>query len=704
MNGLTFVHPGWFWGLVLLGPLLVLRLRSHFRAARSLPGLVSPRLADRLVGGSGRGRRWAAFVLQCLAIACTITALARPQLGFDEEETEIEARNLLIAIDTSRSMLADDLQPSRLERAKLAAKDIVLSLPEDRIGLIAFAGRPFLQAPLTIDHEAILEAIDQLDTEIIPRGGTNLSAAANLALDTFAEAKLEQSALVLFSDGEALEGIEELERTRDRAAEAGMAILAVGVGSAEGSIIPEINEEGRARPGVFIKDEDGQVVRTRLEPRFLQTLASKGGTYLHLGGGASLTSVVEQIRAGIATSREERETRLRPIERFLWPLSAAVVFLVLSHLVPLLWPKRAPRRRVALGKRSLAHAVTLLTVAAMVPDTIQASPDLKISNEEYQESLGRYEQARSERTSRNERSYQHLRFGIDAYRFGDQEKAVEAFSAGIAEGTQKYQAMASYHLGLSLYQIGKAALPSGSGEEDADGMAAQPGGTSATREFWNSSIEHFESALETRNETLRKQAQANLEFVKRELEKLPPESPEEEPQEQDKEEKEEDEEKSEDEDEEEKEEGEDDSESGESPPQDPGEDSESSDDPGKESESGENPQDDQDGKNPDDSSESQEPGEEGKNEDSQPQAPPQPGEAPPQEPEQPRDGQLEANPNQAQPQSQGEAGSPPPASAVPHPETGYAPTEARQLLEALDDETEVRPLLQPHRGENFKNW
>ncbi|MEQ1840963.1 MAG: VWA domain-containing protein, partial [Verrucomicrobiales bacterium] len=294
MNGLTFASPDWFWGLILILPLLVLRFWSHWRSADQLPGLVSPRLSRRLISGSSRAQRWVVFSLQCVALAATLVALARPQLGFIETDTETDARNLIIAIDTSRSMLADDLPPNRLTRAKLAAKDIVLSLPEDRIGLIAFAGKPFVQAPLTVDHEAVLESLDQLDTEIIPRGGTNLAAAAALALETFEEAKLEQSALIVFSDGESLEGASEIEGIRERAARQGMTIHSVGVGTPEGSIIPEMDDNGVPIPGVFVKDDAGQVVRTRLVPEALQSISANGGFYIHLGGSSSLTRVVEQ--------------------------------------------------------------------------------------------------------------------------------------------------------------------------------------------------------------------------------------------------------------------------------------------------------------------------------------------------------------------------------------------------------------------------
>ena len=157
MIGLTFANPDWFWGLLILLPLVVLRVLSHRRSANQIPGLVSPRLSRRLISPGSKGLRWSVFSLRIMALTAILTALARPQMGYDEIDTETDARNLIIAIDTSRSMMSDDLPPNRLTRAKLAAKDIVLSLPDDRVGLIAFAGKPFVQAPLTVDHEAFIE-------------------------------------------------------------------------------------------------------------------------------------------------------------------------------------------------------------------------------------------------------------------------------------------------------------------------------------------------------------------------------------------------------------------------------------------------------------------------------------------------------------------------------------------------------------------
>src|SRR5205085_10058164 len=137
--------------------------------------------------------------------------------------------------DTSRSMLSNDVQPNRLERVKLAAQDLVNQLEGDRVGLIAFAGRAFLQAPLTIDYEAAVESINDLDTRIIPEGGTNISEAINLAAQTFGNSAAGNRALIILPDGEEFSG--DAVKAAKTAADAGVKIFTIGIGTSQGSLI-----------------------------------------------------------------------------------------------------------------------------------------------------------------------------------------------------------------------------------------------------------------------------------------------------------------------------------------------------------------------------------------------------------------------------------------------------------------------------------
>lgn len=707
---LVFAEPRWFWAMLVLAPLLALRAVSFFSRRSRLPGLVSPRLHGRLVTGGGEGRKWTAFLLRSGALALIVVALARPQFGYDEVETETESRNLLLAIDTSRSMLAGDLSPDRLSRAKLAATDIVRSLPDDRVGLIAFAGRPFLQAPLTADHEAIFESIDQLDTEIIPRGGTNLAAAVGLALDTFAESEVESGALVIFSDGEALEGTAEFETRKTEASRAGISLFGVGVGTAAGAIIPELDDNGRPIPGEFVRDEAGQVVRTRLDPSQLRALVSSPRFYHHLGGATSLSGVVDAIERGIAASRESADSTLRPRERFVWPLSGALLLFVLAHALPAFSRSRSfavPRPAATVAGTAL---VFLFAPVVRADDPLFAGHE-QFAGGKYEEAIRTYEGALSDGASRRDRSRLHMGIGASAYRIGDLERATEAYGAALADSDLRSRGIAHYNLGNTLFRKGETALSAIGSANNPDGvqsMAAPSDVVESTIATWENAVEHYESALEI--DPANEKARHNLEVVRKRIEELKKEQEEQEQQQEEEKKKDEEEKEDEKEEEQEKEkeqeqeqeqeqESEGDDEGSESPEEQGGEQPENQDPSDQDNPPGKQPESPGDQKNedPEDQPPGEEPRDDGKGDPQQsPPQPEGPSEAPP-------EGDLSSDPQQSQ--------SPPPTSsantqpmAPVDPETGYAPSEARQLLEALADETEVRPILRPSPAERYKNW
>jgi Ca-activated chloride channel family protein len=168
---MTFGAPQWLWGLILIPLLIALFLRSEQRGLKRLQEFVSARLLPQLAGTVNRPRRILRFALQLLGLALAIVSLAQPRWGYTFEDVKRKGLDLLIAVDTSRSMLSNDVQPNRLDRVKLAIQDLIGQLQGDRVGLIAFAGRAFLQAPLTIDYDAVVEALNDLDTKTIPEGG-----------------------------------------------------------------------------------------------------------------------------------------------------------------------------------------------------------------------------------------------------------------------------------------------------------------------------------------------------------------------------------------------------------------------------------------------------------------------------------------------------------------------------------------------------
>src|ERR671919_3229919 len=203
---MTFGAPHWLWGLLLIPLLIALFIRAEHRGLRRLHEFVSARLLPQLAETVNRPRRILRFGMQLVGLSLALVSLAQPRCGYTFEDVKRKGLDLLIAIDTSRSMLSNDVQPDRLERVKLATQDLINELQGDRVGLIAFAGRAFLQAPLTIEYEAVMESINDLDTKTIPEGGTNISSAINLAIQSFGKSAVGNRALIIFTDGEELSG------------------------------------------------------------------------------------------------------------------------------------------------------------------------------------------------------------------------------------------------------------------------------------------------------------------------------------------------------------------------------------------------------------------------------------------------------------------------------------------------------------------
>src|SRR5436853_1073689 len=238
---MNFGAPIWLWALAILPLLVLLYAQAERRSAIKLREFVSPRLLPQLAGNVDRVRRAIRFAFVLFALALAIIALAKPRWGYTYEDVKRRGLDLLFAVDTSRSMLSNDVAPNRLERVKLAAQDLITELQGDRIGVIAFAGRAFLQAPLTIDYDAAVEAINDLDTKTIPEGGTNISEAINLATRTYGKSAVGNRALVIFTDGEELSG--DALKTAKTAAAAGIRIFTTGVGTPQGSLIPISGED-----------------------------------------------------------------------------------------------------------------------------------------------------------------------------------------------------------------------------------------------------------------------------------------------------------------------------------------------------------------------------------------------------------------------------------------------------------------------------
>jgi Ca-activated chloride channel homolog len=264
------------------------------------------------------------------AFLLCLFALARPQWGFEWQEVKRTGLDMLIAIDVSKSMLARDVKPNRLERSKFAVKDLVRKLNGDRVGLIAFAGTTFLQCPLTIDYNGFLLALDDLNAEIIPRPGTSISGAIREAVAALKGADKKFKVLVLITDGEELEG--DAMRAAGEAAQEGIRIYCVGVGTAEGELIPVVDERGER---AHLADKKGQVVKTRLNEDLLKRIAvATGGSYVHATqSDFGPTLIYEKSISRLEKRDIEAKMKKHYQDRYQIFLSAAVTLLLIESLL-----------------------------------------------------------------------------------------------------------------------------------------------------------------------------------------------------------------------------------------------------------------------------------------------------------------------------------------------------------------------------------
>lgn len=328
---MIFAHPALLW-LAWVPAILALlewlgrrsgELRSDHKmirgeARRSSVAMHPP--STTLPASARRRWRWRLH----LGLALFAVALARPQWGQIEEPVFDQSREILIAIDLSRSMLAPDVKPSRLARAKLLIQSLLERLAGERVGLVVFSGTAFLQSPLSGDYEILREFLPALTPDYLPEGGSNYGAMLETSIAAFGATRAADRFLIVLSDGEATDDtwvarVEELKQK-------GIRVLGLGIGTTEGAMIPDTT-------GGFVKDERGAVVLSKLENSTLLSLAEKtGGVYTDASTWIDLAALLKQtVESG--QKGEFREThQKRFIDRFQWALAPAVFLLAWSFL------------------------------------------------------------------------------------------------------------------------------------------------------------------------------------------------------------------------------------------------------------------------------------------------------------------------------------------------------------------------------------
>ena len=302
-----FEHPAYLYALVLLPMLAVLFLLYWQWRKRALSRFAQGSLMPQLMPGASRYKHPVKFLLLLLGLTFLIVSAANPQWGSKRDKVKRKSVDVLIALDISTSMYADDIAPNRLERAKKFAGKLVEKLKGERIGLILFAGSAYLQMPITTDYAAAELFIRSTSPDLAGTQGTALAEAINLARRSYSEENQAHKALVLITDGEDHEG--EATDAAQQARDEGIIQFTVGVGTEEGSFIPVVIN-GRED---YKRDESGQPVRSKLNEPMLQELAKEGdGAYFHIERGDAVADALQKR----IDQMEKQELEVRAFSSF----------------------------------------------------------------------------------------------------------------------------------------------------------------------------------------------------------------------------------------------------------------------------------------------------------------------------------------------------------------------------------------------------
>jgi Ca-activated chloride channel family protein len=446
---MRFENPNLLWLLPVLPALLALFFWWRERVKRQLLAqFVEARLLSQLTVGISRTRRRWRFGLVILAVAALIFTLAQPEHGYDLEEVEQNGLDVAVAIDTSKSMLATDIAPNRLERAKLAALELMQRSGADRLGLIAFAGDAFLECPLTADDTVFQQSVQELDVNTIPEGGTAIATAINEALTAFKETG-HHRAMVLFTDGEDNVSESDVLAAAQNAAKAGMKIFTVGIGTAEGDLIRVTDANGNSD---YLRDENGNVLKSHLNEPLLKRIAQvTGGFYLPLRGADTMDVLYERGLAPLPKSEVKSQLIRRYHQQFYWPLAIAILLLLAEMFLP---ERIRPSRRNGTGSGTITAAVILLMIGLGSSRACAGSADALHA---YQ--AGNFTNALSEYQNLALQHTNDLRYvfnaGTAAYRATNYDEAFNDFKIVAAAPDLKLQQQALYNLGNTQYRMGE---------------------------------------------------------------------------------------------------------------------------------------------------------------------------------------------------------------------------------------------------------
>ncbi|MBX3740041.1 MAG: VWA domain-containing protein [Akkermansiaceae bacterium] len=437
---MTLAHPGWFFLLLLLPIMAVVAVAIALRGRSRWDRFAAPRLRGALIRRSGMFPRWLSLFFLLAGCAALIGTLARPQGDVGTKIEKTRGRNILIALDLSRSMRVDDVSPDRLGQAKIVIYELLEKLPNDRIGLIGFAGTAHEYAPLTVDHKAVAETVGQIDETWAPVGGSDLTAALKLSIQILKKTGQKNNALVILSDGEENENEAQLNAMIQEAESSGVYIHTIGVGTPQGGYVPNPD----SRMGQV--EENGRPVVSKLQPDVMRKLAEEtGGKFVIANGGTNIPAMVEAATRDLDSFEMKGRERRILVEFFQWLLLPAILFLMISIISGTRW-------------RGLRTALVLMGAFFIVQPEARASEATEakkaLEEREYQKAKDGYHRLADDSKLEGTKARYRIGEGVAAYRNGDYREARSAFSGAMMTDDPKVASSAHFGMANTLFQLG----------------------------------------------------------------------------------------------------------------------------------------------------------------------------------------------------------------------------------------------------------
>jgi Ca-activated chloride channel family protein len=434
---MNLANPEWLLVWIALPILAVSAILLDRYRGQPWEQLVALRLRGKLIRNHHPLPRWLSLGLIWAAMVVLVFALARPQGDAGVETKTAKGRNVMIALDLSRSMRVTDVNPDRLGQGKILIYEILAALKNDRVGLVGFAGTPYLFAPLTIDLGALHETVEQIDEQWVTTGGSDISSAIKLATETLKETGQKNNLLILISDGEKHDG--DLDMIVAEAESAGVKIFTIGVGTEDGGFVPHKDYSDG-----FLVDESGSKVLSRLQADVLRKLAtSTGSQYVVAGTGGDIPAMIELAIQGMDVFEMEAGQSRVMVEFFQWAVLPGILFLMAAIVAGTRWS------RIAMP------AVAGLMILFAGDVQANALRDAKTAFFE-----GRYNQARDayrflakEKTG-DDAAKMRLAEGLSAYEAGDLRGARSAYSGALLSSENLVSAKAHEGIGNTLFQLG----------------------------------------------------------------------------------------------------------------------------------------------------------------------------------------------------------------------------------------------------------